>query len=46
MELKSFRSSDVDKHLEKAFREVNEDEEMTAKLKAQKNIGQTMATGE
>ncbi|MCP4522159.1 MAG: hypothetical protein GY827_10785 [Cytophagales bacterium] len=44
MELKSFKASDIEKHLEKAYREVNDDPEVLRNLKNQEAIGKTMAT--
>jgi len=45
MELKSFKASEVEKHLEKSYREVNDDPEVLRNLKNQEAIAKTMATG-
>ncbi len=44
-ELRSFNSTDIEKHLEKAYKESNDDPEMLAKLKNQEIIGKSLATG-
>lgn len=44
-QLKSFNSTDIQKHLEKAYREIA-DENQIAKLKNQETIANVMATGE
>jgi len=46
MQLKSFNINDIDKHLEKSFREVSDNDEMLKALKSQEIIGKAMATGE
>ena len=44
MELKSFRVSDVEKHLEKAYREISDDTESLKTMKSQETIAKNMAT--
>lgn len=44
MEMKSFNANDIVKHLEKAYREGNDDPDMLAKLKNQEIIGKSLAT--
>lgn len=44
-ELRSFKVSDLDKHLEKAFREVSDNTEQLKDLKKNKEIAKTLATG-
>lgn len=46
MQLKSFKISDLDKHLVKAYKEVSDNEEMLKTLKSKEVIGKTMATWE
>ena len=43
MELKNFNVSDIDRHLEKAYKEISEDVD-TKKLKSQETIARSMAT--
>ena len=43
-QLKSFKSSDIEKHLEKAYREISDDSETLKTLKTQETIAKNMAT--
>lgn len=45
MQLKSFSTKDLRKHLEKAFREIDSDSEGRKKLEQQATIGRAMSTG-
>lgn len=45
-QLKSFRSSDIEKHLEKAYREISDNTEVLKTLKSQETIAKAMVTGE
>lgn len=44
MELKSFRVSDIEKHLEKAYREISDNTESLKAMKSQETIAKNMAT--
>jgi len=45
-QLKSFKLDDIDKHLEKAYREISDNEEVIKKLKANEIIGKSIWTNE
>lgn len=45
MQLKSFSTKDLRKHLEKAYREIDSDSEGRKKLEQQATIGRAMSTG-
>ena len=44
-QLKSFKISDLDRHLEKAYKEVNDNTDALSKLKSQEAIARAMETG-
>lgn len=46
MQLKSFNTSDIEKHLEKAYREISDNTEETKKLKTETFIAKTLATSQ
>lgn len=45
-QLKSFKAADVEKHLEKAYREISDNTEVLKTLKSQETIAKAMATGD
>ena len=44
MELKTFKAEDIDKHLEKAYREISDNTEILKTIKSQETIARSMAT--
>ena len=45
-QLKSFKANDIEKHLEKAYREISDNVEVLKTLKAQEAIAKTLATSD